>query len=695
LRLEKFHYRVNFAKGILESRNVTYDRSMRKLAKPLPVDTPTTIELAPGNSIRVTLIDANHCVGAVMFLIEGDGKAILYTGDIRAETWWVNSLVPNPVLLPYTLGNRRLDCLYLDTTFATKSEPYKEFPSKAEGIRELLEKISHYSDDTVFYFHSWTFGYENVWIALSAFLRSRIHLDDYRTRIYGSLSTMEKRQLREIGLDVQSGNKTLRESGLEVREAPALCGFKNGNHIHPGILTSQESVRIHSCERGMGCAVMDHDTDAKIIHIIPIITRTNGVELAELGAGGGKGDLDQKEELETGDVANIGKLMGLCAKTIKDEELLSKVLALLQQALAGGDGTLDLDMRLQKSFEDDRNDLSLQSLVSILSSNASKSPTIEQPQTKTIRFPYSRHSSYSELCQLVAAFKPKDVFPCTVDEEAWTPDASMESLFGEYCNDMLFRHDAEMMEQYNLRLQREKRDREQIQEDTQTTDEQPFPSPVAVKKLRHDDVEDLDVDYSEEAEYTTPVETLDGTKDKPINLEEIAVPNTSSTRAASRTAVPHLQPNKPATSSSAAIPSKTDASPPPTRGPVLQPLQHTAPSDTPKKPATEATPSSLPLASSTRNSLPVTPLISTMPSCAAPLTPATLPKDVKVPLSTLSVPTSSIIPPTTSARKAQKRMKMTNRQIAYEAAIGTHLTWADYGGLTCTRRKEDREEKEL
>lgn len=28
-------------------------------------------------------IQANHCPGAVMFLIEGDGKAVLYTGDIR------------------------------------------------------------------------------------------------------------------------------------------------------------------------------------------------------------------------------------------------------------------------------------------------------------------------------------------------------------------------------------------------------------------------------------------------------------------------------------------------------------------------------------------------------------------------------------------------------------------------------------
>jgi DNA cross-link repair 1C protein len=38
---------------------------------------------------------------------------------------------------------------------------------------------------------------------------------------------------------------------------------------------------------------------------------------------------------------------------------------------------------------------------------------------KLITFPYSRHSSCSELQHLVGIFKPKDVFPCTVDEENW------------------------------------------------------------------------------------------------------------------------------------------------------------------------------------------------------------------------------------------------------------------------------------
>jgi hypothetical protein len=36
-----------------------------------------------------------------------------------------------------------------------------------------------------------------------------------------------------------------------------------------------------------------------------------------------------------------------------------------------------------------------------------------------VTFPYSRHSSYPELCEFVNAFKPKDVWPCTVEFPRW------------------------------------------------------------------------------------------------------------------------------------------------------------------------------------------------------------------------------------------------------------------------------------
>lgn len=118
-----------------------------------------------------------------------------------------------------------------------------------------------------------------------------------------------------------------------------------------------------------------------MVHIIPIVTRVKGsnVEIAELGAGGGKGDLDQKEELETGNAADINKIIELCTKFIKDETVLSKSSTVLQEALKERNGMMDLGMYLQKESLDKDPELSLQNLVSVLSTNLNKSQDVEPP----------------------------------------------------------------------------------------------------------------------------------------------------------------------------------------------------------------------------------------------------------------------------------------------------------------------------
>lgn len=237
LRLEKYPHRMNFAKGILETRKQTY-RHLKKLLKTIPLETPAVIDLAPGRSIRVTLFDANHCVGAVSFLIEGEGKAILYTGDVRSEFWWVEHLSRHPLMLAYTSSGtrkplKRLDCVYLDTTFATKDNPYKHFPSKAQGISELLHQVMEFPKNTLYYFDTWTFGYEDVWMALCSFLECQVHVDDYRYKLYRALATGEEPR---------------------APEAARLFGYKFGNHMQEGCLTRNQS-RLHSCEQGTGCEI--------------------------------------------------------------------------------------------------------------------------------------------------------------------------------------------------------------------------------------------------------------------------------------------------------------------------------------------------------------------------------------------------------------------------------------------------------
>lgn len=105
-------------------------------------------------------------------MIEDDGVAVLYTGDIRSEPWFVNNFARNPCMIQYTSGLKRLQKVYLDTSF-TEDIP---FQTKAEGLAELLKEVSRYPKDTIFHFQAWTYGYEEVWVALAKYLKSQVRL---------------------------------------------------------------------------------------------------------------------------------------------------------------------------------------------------------------------------------------------------------------------------------------------------------------------------------------------------------------------------------------------------------------------------------------------------------------------------------------------------------------------------------------
>lgn len=70
------------------------------------------------------------------------------------------------------------------------------------------------------------------------------------------------------------------------------------------------------------------------VRITPIVSRHNGVEIAELGAGGGQGDLNQQHELEVSDAELVGQLMALCASKLHGQtQLLSSVLQMLTSVI--------------------------------------------------------------------------------------------------------------------------------------------------------------------------------------------------------------------------------------------------------------------------------------------------------------------------------------------------------------------------
>ena len=66
----------------------------------------------------------------------------------------MNAIARSPSLIEYTSGLKALDTIYLDTSFIDDLE----FPTKSEGISELLRKVSQYPAETVFHFQAWTYG---------------------------------------------------------------------------------------------------------------------------------------------------------------------------------------------------------------------------------------------------------------------------------------------------------------------------------------------------------------------------------------------------------------------------------------------------------------------------------------------------------------------------------------------------------
>lgn len=204
--------------------------------------------------------------------------------------------------------------------------------------------------------------------------------------------------------------------------------------------------------------------------------------MPELGAGGGQGDLDQQHELEVGDTSALGMLMSLCATKLQDQPiLLSSVLEMLASMVKDPVHAIALDPSifqtdapgLNQEDVDEPEDVPLESLVPALTAIVSeaKGPGVkanapEDPNNLPKRivrsfvnlagetntntavhqtFPYSRHSSYTELCHLIEAFKPLDIHPCTVDKANWSASQSMAFLFGHlYDRPCKFTHDQTM-----------------------------------------------------------------------------------------------------------------------------------------------------------------------------------------------------------------------------------------------------------
>lgn len=134
-----------------------------------------------GEDISITLIPSYHCPGSTLFLVESNTKRVLVTGDIRAETWWIESLKKNVYLQPYITGQSTLDNIYLDTTFGYRGEPYIEIPPNEDGISAVIQLLMLYpkdESDIQVYFKDLVLGFEEAWALIVSASNGTLHISD-------------------------------------------------------------------------------------------------------------------------------------------------------------------------------------------------------------------------------------------------------------------------------------------------------------------------------------------------------------------------------------------------------------------------------------------------------------------------------------------------------------------------------------
>ena len=150
----------------------------------LELGVPHVISLTSSGDVTmtVTLIDARHCPGSVMFLFDGYFGRILYTGNFRYEDGMLDhgclsELKSNPV-----------DVLYIDNTFCS---PKCVLPSRQEAKRQITDVIEQHPRKRVV-FGLRGLGKEDILISLAKWFNVKITVSKERYRLLEVLALHEQ-----------------------------------------------------------------------------------------------------------------------------------------------------------------------------------------------------------------------------------------------------------------------------------------------------------------------------------------------------------------------------------------------------------------------------------------------------------------------------------------------------------------------
>ncbi|XP_067414864.1 5' exonuclease Apollo [Emydura macquarii macquarii] len=200
-------------------------------------------------TMTVTLIDANHCPGSVMFLFEGCFGVILYTGDFR--------YTPTMLQEPALKNQKQIDVLYLDNT---NCHPTCNLPSREQATRQIEELIRAHPNHKV-KIGIYSLGKESLLVDLAM---------EFNTWVVVSPKRLEQMKLLDL-LDVFTTDQGIGWiHGVDLSE---ICweSMNRWNQQHPtiAILPTSRPVKINHPR----------------VHIVPYSDHSSFPELLEFVKG--------------------------------------------------------------------------------------------------------------------------------------------------------------------------------------------------------------------------------------------------------------------------------------------------------------------------------------------------------------------------------------------------------------------------
>ncbi|XXG83806.1 hypothetical protein AAC387_Pa10g1480 [Persea americana] len=173
----------NWSRGMIYCSAITARLLVESLkvsplfVSPLPLNQTVQID-----GCEVTLVDANHCPGAVQFLFKVRGERYVHSGDFR----FCESMKTDPAIVDFVGA----DGVFLDTTYCN---PKFVFPSQDESMRYIVETVERIRDEeglgnsVLFLVATYVVGKERILVEIARRCNCLVYVDGRKMEILRAL----------------------------------------------------------------------------------------------------------------------------------------------------------------------------------------------------------------------------------------------------------------------------------------------------------------------------------------------------------------------------------------------------------------------------------------------------------------------------------------------------------------------------